>query len=113
MYEGKTNKEAPHTKRPFLFLAMRYLVSFGTARTTLSSTATVGVKTVALLPPASAICFPKPAIAGPAGFAGSPEVPAYGSEMRVVAGVQLSAPRQVSRTKTWRSPLLCAATTFA
>jgi hypothetical protein len=26
--------------------------------------------------------------------------------MRVVAGVQFVAPRQVSRTKTWRKPLL-------
>jgi hypothetical protein len=49
--------------------------------------------------------------AGPAGFAlledVSLEVASPGwSEMRVVFGVQLAAPMQVSRMKTWRKPLL-------
>lgn len=79
--------------------------SFGTASTTLSSTATVGVNTVELFPSASAICFAAPLIAGPAGF-----VPFAGAspgiiEMRVVFGVQFAAPRQVSRMKTCRNPL--------
>src|ERR1700757_4810616 len=33
--------------------------------------------------------------------------------MRVVLGVQFAAPRQVSRTKTWRRPLFPAVTAFA
>jgi hypothetical protein len=88
-------------------------LSFGTASTTPSSTATVGVNTVALFPSASAICLANPLIAGPAGF-----VPFAGAspgiiEIRVVFGVQLVAPRQVSRTNTCRKPLFGAACTFA
>ena len=87
--------------------------SFGTASTTLSSTATVGVNSVALFLSASAICFAVPLIAGPAGF-----VPLSGAspgiiEIRVVFGVQFAVPRQVSRINTCRNPLFGAACTFA
>lgn len=44
-------------------------------------------------------------MAGPAGLAVE-SVPSPGcNEMRVVLGVQFCAPRQVSRTNTWRTPL--------
>ena len=48
-----------------------------------------------------------PLNAGPAGFVSveEEEVSPGWSEMRVVLGVQPEAPRQVSRTKTWRKPL--------
>src|SRR4029077_3043189 len=84
-----------------------------TASTTLSSTDTVGVNTVALFLSVSAICLATPLIAGPAGF-----VPFAGAspgtiEIRVVFGVQSLAPTQVSRRNTWRNPLFGAACTFA
>ena len=77
----------------------------GIARTTRSSTATVGVNTVALFPSASAICLACPLMAGPAGFVPSSEPSPGAREIRVVFGVQFAAPRQVSRTKTCRNPL--------
>lgn len=59
-----------------------------------------------LFPSASAICLARPLSAGPAGFAGSAGASPGWSEIRVVFGVQLEAPRQVSRRNTWRKPLL-------
>jgi hypothetical protein len=68
------------------------------------------VKTVAVAAPGTATRAELPLRAGPAGFASleeeeDDEVSPGWSEMRVVFGVQLAAPRQVSRTKTWRKPL--------
>lgn len=81
-----------------------YFVSLVIARKTRSSTGTVGVKTVALFPLASATCFASPLRAGPTGLELSR--PSPGSrEMRVVFGVQLATPVHVSRIKTWRRPL--------
>jgi len=45
-------------------------------------------------------------MAAAAGFAASEASSPGCMEMRVVFGVQPEAPRQVSRTKTWRRPLL-------
>jgi hypothetical protein len=83
-----------------------------TARKTRSSTATERLNIVAL--PASGIAtfVPLPLSAGPAGFAPVTVVSPGWSEMRVVLGVQLLVARQVSRTKTWRKPLLVVAAEF-
>src|ERR1700681_1169642 len=73
--------------------------------------ATERVKSVAACP-ASATLLPFAPIDGPARFAAvfaGVDVPSPGcSEMREVLGVQLDTPTQVSRTKTWRYPLLFA-----
>jgi len=65
------------------------------------------VKTVAVAAPGTATREELLLRAGPAGFASVDEEDASPgwSEMRVVFGVQLAAPMQVSRTKTWRKPL--------
>lgn len=80
------------------------------ARKTRSSTATEWVKIVAVAAPGTATRVELPLSAGPAGLASldeeEEEVSPGWSEMRVVFGVQDAAPRQVSRTKTWRKPLL-------
>ena len=77
------------------------------ARKTRSSTATERVKTVAVAAPGTATREELLLNAGPAGFASVDDEDASPgwSEMRVVFGVQLAAPMQVSRTKTWRKPL--------
>src|SRR5579864_5104358 len=71
--------------------------------------ATECVKTVAVVAPGTATRFELPLSAGPAGLASlddeDEEVSPGWSEMRVVFGVHDVAPRQVSRTKTWRKPL--------
>src|SRR5208283_2954631 len=90
-----------------------YLGSVGMARKTRSSMGTVGVRTVEVFPSARAICFAKPLIAGAAGFEESAGASPGCMEMRVVFGVQFGVFRQVSRRKTWRSPLLEAATAGA
>jgi hypothetical protein len=59
------------------------------------------VNKVAVLPPARATLLALPLMAGPAGFVEEPEESAGWSEMRVVAGVQFEAPKQVSRTNIW------------
>jgi len=87
--------------------------SLGNARNTRSSTATVGVKTVAVFPSAKAICLACPLMAGPAGFVPSSEASPGDMEIRVVFGVQFATPRQVSRTKTCRNPLLGEVCVFA
>ena len=70
------------------------------ARKTLSSTDTERVKSVEIFAPVKATWLALPLRAGPAGGA-SLAVPSPGcSEMRVVLGVQLDAPRQVSRMNT-------------
>src|ERR1700716_1688638 len=88
-----------------------YLSDFVIARKTRSSMATDRVNSVAACP-ASATLLPFAPIAGPARFAApfaGVDVPSPGcSEMREVLGVQLDTPRHVSRTKTWRYPLLLA-----
>src|SRR5580704_3445152 len=89
-------------------LARTYLGSLVIARNTRSSTATVGVNTVALFPLAKAICLARPLSAGPAGLELFCWPSPRSREMRVVLGVQLATPVQVSRTKTWRRPLLAA-----
>src|SRR5581483_4007369 len=83
---------------------------FVTARKTRSSTATVRVNTVAEFAPEMPTAAPEPLMAGPAGLPGTAFVSPGRSEMRVVFGVHdPAAPRQVSRTKTCRKPLLdCA-----
>lgn len=60
----------------------------------------VGVNTVELFPSDKAICFARPARAGPAGFTEFEGVSPGCIEIRVVFGVQFEAPRQVSRTNT-------------
>src|SRR5579885_2370673 len=68
--------------------------------------ATECVNSVAMPAPGAATWAELPLMAGPAGFAESSEEEPGWSEMRVVAGVHPEgAPRQVSRTKTWRKPL--------
>src|SRR5271165_3620258 len=75
------------------------------ARNTRSSTGMACVNTVEVLPSGKATCLAKPLIAGPAGFAAL-GVPSPGcKEILVVLGVQSAAPKHVSRTNTWRSPL--------
>ena len=79
----------------------------------MSSTVTVGANIVALFSSTIAICFAVPLIAGPAGL-----LPLAGAspgiiEMRVVFGVQVLAPRHVSRTNTCRIPLFGALGAFA
>ena len=76
------------------------------ARKMRSSTATECVKTVAVAAPGTATRAELPLSAGPAGFASLEVVSPGWSEMRVVFGMQDVAPVQVSRTKTWRKPLL-------
>ena len=72
-----------------------------------SSMATECVKIVAVAAPGTATLAELLLSAGPAGFVSVDEEDASPgwSEMRVVFGVQLAAPMQVSRTKTWRKPL--------
>jgi hypothetical protein len=82
-----------------------YLGSAGIARNTPSSTGMVCVKDVEVLPSAKAICLASPLSAGPAGFAEFAGASPGCNEMRVVFGVQLLAPKQVSRKKTCRNPL--------
>src|SRR5260370_32441549 len=53
----------------------------------------------------SATCLARPLSAGPAGLASVAEASPGCSEIRVVFAVQFAAPRQVSRTNTWRKPL--------
>jgi len=72
------------------------------ARKTLSSTGMEWVKTVAELAPERATRLELPLSAGPAGLASFAAGALGCIEMRVVFGVQLLAPRHVSRTKTWR-----------
>ena len=72
------------------------------ARKTRSSTATERVKSVAVSAPESATRLELPLSAGPAGCASVEDKSPGCSEMRVVLGVHLAAPRHVSRTKTWR-----------
>ena len=67
---------------------------------------TVGVRTVEVFPSVRAICFARALSAGAAGFAESGGVSPGCMEIRVVLGVQFGVFRQVSRRKTWRSPLL-------
>jgi len=70
--------------------------------------ATERVNNVALPAPARATIFPLPLCAGPAGKLPLAGVLPGSREIRVVFGVQLAAPRHVSRTNTWRYPLLFA-----
>ena len=83
-----------------------YLGSVGMARKTRSSMGTVGVRGVEVFPSARAICFAKPLSAGAAGLEESTGASPGCIEMRVVLGVQFGVFKQVSRRKTWRSPLL-------
>ena len=82
--------------------------------------ATECVKSVAAFAPGAATRDAFPEIAGPAGLPVA-SLPSPGtSEIRDIFGVQRAAPRQVSRTNTWRNPLFvaladpfCAAAGFA
>ena len=79
----------------------RYGLRLVIARKTLSSTGTACVKTLLLEVLPMAMFWALPLSAGPAGFA-VPTLEEVCWEIRVVDGVQSDAPRQVSRTKTWR-----------
>src|SRR5260370_37079121 len=57
------------------------------------------------LAPGSATCLARPLSAGPAGLAPEAEASPGCNEIRVVFAAQFAAPRQVSRTNTWRNPL--------
>src|SRR5260370_37271373 len=57
------------------------------------------------LAPGSATCLAWPLSAGPAGLAPEAEASPGCSEIRVGFAAQFAAPRQVSRTNTWRKPL--------
>ena len=75
---------------------------FVSARKTRSSTGMPGTKTVALVAPGRATWLALPLNAGPPGFASAAGPSPGCSEIRVVFGAHLAAPKHVSRTKTCR-----------
>jgi hypothetical protein len=106
-YKGNERwRDRPLLQRPVAPTMVDYLGSGGRARNTRSSMGTVGVRTVEVFPSARAICFARALSAGAAGFAESGGASPGCMEMRVVLGAQFGVFRQVSRRKTWRSPLL-------